>query len=284
MLGLLGDEWTLLILQRAMLGARRYGDFHDELPVSNSVLSARLASLTHDELLVRREYQTRPPRSEYLLTPRSRSLWPMLTSIWAWEQRFVDDHPQPLPAMQHRMCGAVFAPQVECRACDTPVSDKDVLAHWGPSGGWDRCIPATTTRRRSGARRTPAAELFPQTMSVVGDRWGFALLVAAFVGLSRFTDFQNQLSAPPGTIADRLTLFTGEGILLNSEGRYRLTEKGRALFGVLVCALTWAQRWFPAPDGPAAILTHTGCGQRFLPALTCDQCRNRLRGAQILAV
>ena len=70
MLGLLGDEWTLLIIQRALLGATRYGDFAAALPVSNSVLTGRLQSLTADELLARREYQDNPPRSEYLTDAR----------------------------------------------------------------------------------------------------------------------------------------------------------------------------------------------------------------------
>ena len=69
-------------------------------------------------------------------------------------------------------------------------------------------------------------------MSVMGNRWGFALLVAAFVGMSRFTDFQTQLGAPPGSIADRLSIFTANGVFEMSENRYRLTEKGRALFPV----------------------------------------------------
>ena len=88
-------------------------------------------------------------------------------------------------------------------------------------------------------------------MSVLGNRWAFALLVAAFVGVSRFTDFQAQLGAPPGSIADRLSIFTANGVLEASDNRYRLTEKGRALFPVLVTALQWAQRWFQAPEGPA---------------------------------
>ncbi|MDA2889311.1 helix-turn-helix domain-containing protein [Mycolicibacterium sp. BiH015] len=284
MLGLLGDEWTLLIVQRALLGARRYRDFVAELPVSNAVLSNRLRSLTGAGLLSRNEFQLNPPRSEYLVTPMSRSLWPMLTSIWEWERRWIPDHPEPLPRMRHTVCGEEFAPRVVCRACDEFSDDKSIAAQWGPSGSWDRSIPSGATRRRSSARRCGAAALFPQTISVIGDRWGFALLVAAFVGVGRFTDFQTQLGAPPVTIADRLSVFTEEGILIQSEGRYRLTEKGRAFFPVLVCALAWAQRWFSSPDGAAVILTHTTCGRRFTPALVCDQCRARLRGAQIQPV
>lgn len=281
MLGLLGDEWSLLIVQRAMLDVRRYGDFAATLPVSDAVLSHRLRSLTGDDLLARRQYQSNPPRAEYVMTAKSRSLWPMLTSIWEWERRWVPDHAEALPQMQHAVCGQDFAPQVTCLACNSVTTDKNIVAQWGPSGSWERSIPAGSNRRRSGGRRCGAAALFPQTMSVVGDRWAFALLVAAFVGVSRFTDFRTQLGAPPATISARLSVFTDEGILAGDGGRYRLTEKGRAFFPVLVCALTWAQRWFQAPEGPAVILTHTGCGRHFTPQLRCDRCHDRLRGAQI---
>ena len=279
MLGVLGDEWTLLIVQQALLGARRYGDFTAALPVSNSVLSGRLRSMVADGLLTSREYQTNPSRSEYLATARCRSLWPMLTSIWEWERRWVTDHDASLPAMHHTECGEEFAPLVTCRSCGAPVSDNDVVAHWGPAGSWARSTPSTTNRRRAAA-----GVVFPQTMSVVGNRWGFAMLVAAFVGMSRFTDFQTELGAPPATVADRLATFTAEGILRNTGGRYRLTAKGHGFFPVLVCALAWAQRWFPDAEGPAVIVTHTACGRRFRPALVCDQCGGRLRGAQIRAV
>ncbi|WP_183468455.1 helix-turn-helix domain-containing protein [Mycolicibacterium iranicum] len=284
MLGVLGDEWTLLIVQRALLGARRYGDFAEELPVSHAVLSNRLQVLTTRELLTRSRYQSRPPRSEYLPTARSRSLWPMLISVWDWERRWVPSHAEPLPGMRHTLCGADFAPQVVCRGCQSPVTADGIAAHWGPSGSWQRSIPSGSTRRRSGGRRSGASVLFPQTMSVIGDRWAFALLVAAFVGIDRFTDFQTQLGAAPATVADRLSVFAAEEILVHGDGRYRLSEKGLAFFPVLVTALTWAQRWFPAPEGPAVVLTHTACGAEFLPALACDRCGVHLRGSQMRPV
>ena len=67
--GLLGDEWTLLIIQQALLGATRYGEFMTRLPISNSVLTSRLQTLTDDGLLERRGIRTNPPRSEYVITP-----------------------------------------------------------------------------------------------------------------------------------------------------------------------------------------------------------------------
>jgi DNA-binding HxlR family transcriptional regulator len=184
--------------------------------------------------------------------------------------------------MRHLACGGDFSPEVRCRACGGEASEKTVVAQWGPSGSWPRSIPAVATRRRSEGDQV--AGLFPQTMSVIGNRWGFALLVAAFAGTSRFTDFQAQLGAPPGSLADRLSILTANEVLTLADGRYRMTEKGRALFPVLVSALQWAQRWFPAPEGPAVVLTHTVCRQPFAAVLVCDQCTTPLRGTQVAAV
>ena len=110
MLGLLGDEWNLLIVQQSLLGANRYGEYLARLPISNAVLTTRLRSLTSEGLLERREYQDNPPRTEYLLTPRGRALWPMMLLIWDWERRWVPDHVDQLPTMRHVTCGALFTP------------------------------------------------------------------------------------------------------------------------------------------------------------------------------
>lgn len=279
MLGLLGDEWTLLLVQQAALGAARYGEFAARLPISHAVLTQRLASLTSEGLLHKRTYQDRPPRAEYVLTPMGRGLWPVLVSIWQWERAWVPDH--ALPAMRHTGCGADFAPIVTCRSCAAEASAKDVLAGWGPSGGWARSMPVEVTRRRASGSR---AGLFPETMTILGNRWAFAILVSAFVGANRFRHFADQLGAPPGTLTDRLQILTANGVLDLTHGRYQLTEKGRATFGILVTALHWAQHWFRDEDGPAALLTHTACGGEFDAVLACDQCTGVLRGSEISAV
>src|ERR1700761_4961616 len=148
-LGLLADEWTLLIIQQALLGATRYGEFMERLPISNSVLTNRLRALTDNELLVRTVYQTRPVRAEYLVTPRGRAFWPVLLSIWEWERRWVPDHIGRLPVMHHTTCDADFAPTLNCLSCGDAVTEKDVTAQWGPSGSWPRSVPEAVTRRRS---------------------------------------------------------------------------------------------------------------------------------------
>lgn len=279
MLGLLGDEWTLLIAQQALLGATRYAEFADRLPISHAVLTRRLSMMTDAELLNRVEYQLNPPRYEYRLTGRGRSLWPVLVSIWDWERRWVPEH--DLPALRHGLCGRTFSPELTCRACGSLTDEKNLVAQWGPSGSWPRSMPVSATRRRSHGDRGGQAELFPQTMSILGNRWSFAVMVAAFVGTTRFTDFADQLGAPPGSLADRLQILVGNDVLTVSDGRYRLTEKGRAVLPIIVTALDWAQRWFATPEGPAVIVTHTRCANEFHAQLACDQCQESVRGSEI---
>lgn len=91
--GLLGDEWNLLIIRLAFLGARRYKDWHDQLGIANSVLPSRLDRLIDAGVLVRVPYQKRPLGYEYRLTECGKDLWQVLLTIWDWESQWVMDRP-----------------------------------------------------------------------------------------------------------------------------------------------------------------------------------------------
>jgi DNA-binding HxlR family transcriptional regulator len=186
------------------------------------------------------------------------------------------------------VCDSDFAPTLTCRSCAEVVTEKEVAARWGPSGSWPRSVPEAVTRRRSTTEDNRGqAGLFPATMSVFGNRWAAALLVCAFLGTSRFTDFQTQLGAPPSLLAGRLQTFCANGVLCvarqtgPTRARYQLTEKGRAFFPVIITALQCGQHWFHAPEGPAVMITHLGCSEPFTGGLTCDQCAQPLKGTQV---
>ena len=112
MLGLLGDEWSLLILQQALLGATRYGEFLSRLPISNAVLTGRLRALTEDLLLERVAYQT--IRSSRVPADRPQPVTVAdLLSIWKWERPGWSTTDR-LPSMSHHDCGHDFTPTLVC--------------------------------------------------------------------------------------------------------------------------------------------------------------------------
>lgn len=285
-LGILGDEWNLSILRLAMGGVTRYKDFRDQLGIANSVLTARLRRLTEAGVLARSAYQDNPRRHEYVLTGCGRDLWQVLVTIWAWEAVWVPEHIEPLPAMIHAGCGQEFSPQMHCGSCGRPAGLHDVRGVLGPSGGFERSVPQATTRRRS-AGSTPGPGLVAQTIALIGNRWSAALLAAAFMGARRFTDMLAMMGSPPAILADRLRVFCDLGVLApaavpnSSRVEYRLTAKGRAFFPHVMVMLNWGDKWFRAPEGPATLLTHAGCGRTFTPVLRCSACSKQLRGSQI---
>src|ERR1700694_3744318 len=83
-LGLVGEWWTLLILHDAFDGYTRFDQFQDNLGISSSLLSSRLKRLVASGLLERRQYQTNPPRHEYVLTELGSSLRPVIVVLAAW--------------------------------------------------------------------------------------------------------------------------------------------------------------------------------------------------------
>jgi DNA-binding HxlR family transcriptional regulator len=85
-LDLIGDRWTILVLRDLLLfRTRRFQDFSERLPgLTPSVLSARLKELEDGGVIESRLYSTHPPRSEYLLTDKGRTLGPILRSLQQW--------------------------------------------------------------------------------------------------------------------------------------------------------------------------------------------------------
>ena len=85
-LDLIGERWTLLLLRDLLLhGARRFQDFQTSLPgVAPNTLSARLKAMEDNGLVQRVLYNERPPRLEYVLTEKGKSLGPVVKALRDW--------------------------------------------------------------------------------------------------------------------------------------------------------------------------------------------------------
>ncbi|MDA9408390.1 winged helix-turn-helix transcriptional regulator [Bradyrhizobium sp. CCBAU 45384] len=79
-----GEWWSILILRDALQGSSRFDEFERNLSIAPNILSRRLAHLTKTGMFVRRRYQERPPRYEYVLTDKARDFFPVIATLLAW--------------------------------------------------------------------------------------------------------------------------------------------------------------------------------------------------------
>jgi DNA-binding HxlR family transcriptional regulator len=88
-LDVIGERWTILILRDLFKhGPRKFQDLESSLAgVSPNTLSARLKSLMDRGIIDRRFYEEHPPRAEYFLTEKGRTLGPILKALYEWGQK-----------------------------------------------------------------------------------------------------------------------------------------------------------------------------------------------------
>jgi DNA-binding HxlR family transcriptional regulator len=84
-LDVIGDRWTLLIIRDLFLGRSRFNEFRQSTPsISPRLLSERLKRLEDHGLVERVLLGDYPPRAEYRLTPKGRSIFPVLYAMGDW--------------------------------------------------------------------------------------------------------------------------------------------------------------------------------------------------------
>jgi DNA-binding HxlR family transcriptional regulator len=84
-LDLLGDRWTLLVVRDLFLGKTRFHQFLGSPEgITTNVLSDRLKCLEATGLILRAFYQDHPPRAEYYLTDKGRTLERILEAFSEW--------------------------------------------------------------------------------------------------------------------------------------------------------------------------------------------------------
>ncbi|MDO4560623.1 MAG: helix-turn-helix domain-containing protein [bacterium] len=85
-LGVIGQKWKLPILWHLFpQEATRYSELKRSVRgVTNMMLTKSLHELEEHGLVTRRQYEAVPPRVEYSLTERGRSLLPTLSELYKW--------------------------------------------------------------------------------------------------------------------------------------------------------------------------------------------------------
>jgi DNA-binding HxlR family transcriptional regulator len=116
-------------------------------------------------------------------------------------------------------------------------------------------------------------------VEMIGEKWTFLVLREAFSGVRRFADMQRRTQAPRQVLSDRLSRLVHEGLLRRvpyqepgqrARHEYRLTDKGRDLYPIMVALMHWGDEYVTGPEGPPVGLTHRDCGAPVHLQLGCE--------------
>ncbi len=82
----IGDKWSMLVLfTLENNGCQRFKELQRNIPdISQKMLTATLKTLEADGLVRREAYAEVPPRVEYSLSDKGRSLLPLINNLLAW--------------------------------------------------------------------------------------------------------------------------------------------------------------------------------------------------------
>lgn len=120
-LDLVGDRWSLLLVEALLPGPRRFNELGDDVPgIAPNILSDRLRRLERGGIVVASPYSRRPVRMEYALTADGRELAGALLLLADWGARRGGEG-EPL---RHDACGTPLEARWHCPTCDATVSDQ----------------------------------------------------------------------------------------------------------------------------------------------------------------
>jgi DNA-binding HxlR family transcriptional regulator len=129
-----------------------------------------------------------------------------------------------------------------------------------------------------------------QCLEVVGEWWNLLILRDAFMGVTRFDDFQRRLGISRNILQQRLKGLVDAGVFDRvpySEHPprydYRLTDKGRDLWPILTTMRQWGDR-HAAPAGPPVQIIHKHCDAVSEAVLVCGSCGEAMRARDVRAV
>lgn len=112
-----------------------------------------------------------------------------------------------------------------------------------------------------------------RSLERVGEWWSILILREAFLGATRFEQFQKNLDIAPNMLTRRLNALVASGLLERRRyserpphDEYLLTEGGRDFRPVLWALLAWGNKHF-APEGASVVIVDAETGALAEPVL-----------------
>jgi DNA-binding HxlR family transcriptional regulator len=113
-----------------------------------------------------------------------------------------------------------------------------------------------------------------QTLDIVGEWWTLLILRNIFYGVHRFDSLRRHLGISRKILTNRLNTLVDNEILERVQYRkkparheYRLTDRGRDLFPLIVLLMDWGNRWLMDPGEEPVELVDRDTGEPLYPVL-----------------
>lgn len=126
-LSIFGDRWTLLIIRNSFMRTRRFDDFQRQLGITRHLLTERLNRLVDNQIFEKVLYQDAPKRYEYRLTERGLALYPIILTLSAWGNRWLNNGEHSQFNYIHKPCGKHTHLVMTCSECGVPLRAQDML-------------------------------------------------------------------------------------------------------------------------------------------------------------
>jgi DNA-binding HxlR family transcriptional regulator len=290
-LKILGDRWSFLILRDIFLGNHRFEQFRSRIGIARGTLTSRLKSLVETGILYKKPYQTLPTRYEYRLTDKGIAIYPQALMAWQWEHDWATDQEGYIPIkLVHKNCGHIMQPELQCSHCKEVISIHDVDFKPGPGVYLAEPLSPRFQRRTKPKSKYPEGvdtKLF-HIVDVIGDRWSGLIVAALFFGLRRFDEIGSAIGIATNILTDRLKLLIDTGIVVHkvyqkkpTRYEYRLTDKGRDLYGQVLMMHQWSDEWLMDNRASPLLLTHIPCGKPLYGIVVCSVCSEELTKGSI---
>jgi DNA-binding HxlR family transcriptional regulator len=136
-------------------------------------------------------------------------------------------------------------------------------------------------------RRASFAEMncsIAQSLEVLGEWWTLLIVRDAFFGITRFDDFHSRLGIARNILSTRLDTLVDAGVMerraydeARARSNYVLTDKGRALWPVMLALREWGDTWVVGEGNEPVQSVHKLCGARITAERVCSECGEPLR-------
>ena len=123
---IVGDGWSLLVLNAIISNMTTFDSLQRALDISNNVLATRLKILMSLNLLTQTQSTIDKRVFHYETTPMGDDVYPIIVSLIQWGDRWLAGDDGPADIIKHDQCGSIDGFVTVCSHCNDRLNMVDV--------------------------------------------------------------------------------------------------------------------------------------------------------------